>query len=430
MDSLTLSELNLEIKKSLEENLEDSYWVVAEISELKVHQKGHCYLELVEKSDDQIVAKIRATIWSYTYRNLSGWFESITGETLKPGLKILCRVAVNYHEVFGLSLNIKDIDPQYTLGERALRRQEIINRLVEDGVFDMNREIDLPLVPQRVAVIASPTSAGYQDFMEQLRFNEYHYRFEITPFNAIMQGTEAEASIIEALHDIHGKLEDFDLVAILRGGGAALDLECFDSYNLASHVAQFPLPVITGIGHEKDETITDLVAHTKLKTPTAVAEFLIYGMRRFEELVEGFFLEITDYAENTIREQSTRMDRITREIQLRADHLVTHTRNVIQNKEDKLVYTSLARMEEIRTRMVHSISMVQRGTSNLLKHHSVYLDNLGKWLELANPKSILKRGYTITRSRGKVIKSVKELRQGMEIETEFYNGKAKSNIKK
>ena len=255
MNNLTLSDLNKIIRDCLDANLDPSYWVIAEISEMKTNQKGHCYLELVEKKDDDILAKARATIWSYTYRNLSMWFETTTGESLKPGLKILANVSVSFHEIYGLSLNIRDIDASFTIGERSRRRQEVINKLKEDGVFDMNREIPLPLVPQRVAIISSPTAAGYQDFTDQLRQNEFGYGFSITLFKALVQGKEAESSINNALHSIFKHTAKYDIVVLIRGGGAAVDLECFDSYNVASHIAQFPLPVITGIGHEKDETI-------------------------------------------------------------------------------------------------------------------------------------------------------------------------------
>ena len=207
MEHLSLYDLNKKIKDCLNNNLEESYWVIAEIGEIRVNQKGHCYLELVEKSDDKIIAQNRAVIWSYTYRNLSGWFETLTGQTLKPGLKILSNIVVSYHEIYGLSLNIKDIDATYTIGERAKKRQETINKLKEDGVYDMNRQLPLPLVPQRIAVIASPTSAGYLDFMNQIENNTLKYKFTIWHYQAIMQGTEAEMSMIQALLDVHNDIE-------------------------------------------------------------------------------------------------------------------------------------------------------------------------------------------------------------------------------
>jgi exodeoxyribonuclease VII large subunit len=282
MEHLSLYELNKKISEALANNLEPSYWVVAEIGQIQTNRKGHCYLELVEKEDDQIKAKTRATIWSYTYRNLSTWFEGITGQSLKAGMKILFNATIQYHEIYGFSLNIRDIDAQYTLGERAKKRQEIIERLREDGVFEMNKELRLPTVPQNIAVISSETAAGFGDFMDQIVGNDYGYEVEIELFNAVMQGEEAASSIIDAMHQVFENIGNYDLLVIIRGGGATLDLDCFDNYDLGSHVAQFPIPVITGIGHERDETITDMVAHTKMKTPTAVAEFIISGFRNLK----------------------------------------------------------------------------------------------------------------------------------------------------
>ncbi|HSH20890.1 MAG TPA: exodeoxyribonuclease VII large subunit, partial [Draconibacterium sp.] len=278
---LTLSELNEQIRKTLEGNFSSSVWVIAEISELKENRNGHCYLELIEKQGTEIVARSRATIWSYTYRMLKPYFETTTGQFFTQGIKILVQVSVEYHAAFGLSLNIKDIDPIYTVGDMAAQRKEIINRLQSEGIFDMNKEIGLPLVPQKIAVISSATAAGFQDFMNQLVANEFGFKFYTKLFQATMQGTEAAPSIINALERIFQYEDFFDAVVIIRGGGATADLSSFDDYELAFNITQFPLPVITGIGHEKDDTIIDLVAHTRLKTPTAVAEFLIKGMEHY-----------------------------------------------------------------------------------------------------------------------------------------------------
>ena len=271
MEHLSLLELNQLIKQALSSQLQPTYWVVAEIGELRVAQNGHCYLDLVDKGDDRLLAKVRATIWSYTFRTLRGWFEAMTGEALRPGLKILAQVEVKFHELYGLSVNVKDIDAQYTLGERARRRQQVVQQLMDEGVYEMNKGLLLPVVPQRVAVISSPTAAGLGDFMDQLAHNRGGYRFEVQLFKASMQGDGAEASIVTALLEVYQRMEEYgseyDVVVIIRGGGAQVDLDCFDTYTLASHIAQFPIPVITGIGHERDETVADLVAHTKNEDP-------------------------------------------------------------------------------------------------------------------------------------------------------------------
>jgi len=280
MDHLSLLELNKLIQDTLKNNLEPSYWIVAEIGELKVNQKGHCYLELLQNEESKVIARVRATIWSNTYRNLSTWFQGITGQPLAEGMKILANIKISFHELYGFSLNIQDIDASYTIGEKEKIRQEVINQLVNDGVFEMNKELTLPLVPQKVAVISSPTAAGYGDFMQHIDENPYAYRVNTKLYEAIMQGSEAPASIIQALHNVN-EIGVYDLVVLIRGGGSQLDLACFDNYELCSHLAQFPLPVLTGIGHERDDTIADMVAHTKLKTPTAVAEFILQGLAAF-----------------------------------------------------------------------------------------------------------------------------------------------------
>ncbi|MDH5603595.1 MAG: exodeoxyribonuclease VII large subunit, partial [Cyclobacteriaceae bacterium] len=282
---LSLLELSRLIKSTIEQNVGGPYWVVAEIGDLKVNQNGHCYLELVEKENNQVLAKARATIWANVYMRLAPYFAQASGERLKPGLKILCQVKPGFHEVFGLSLNILSIDPKYTVGERAKRREQIIKQLTEEGLVTLNKQLTWPLVPNRIAVISSETAAGYQDFMHQLQSNRYGYSYTTTLFQAIMQGDGAVSSISMALEEIRSQANQYDVLAILRGGGSSLDLDCFDSYELAKELAHFPLPVLTGIGHDKDSTVIDIVAYQSLKTPTALAEFLIQSVMQFEELL-------------------------------------------------------------------------------------------------------------------------------------------------
>ena len=280
---VTLTQLQRSIKTSLEAAFPKSLWVSAEVAELKVNSSGHCYLELVEKAPftDVALSQARATIWRAVYQKVSRRFETETGQRLTAGMRILAQVSVTYHELYGFSLNVSDIDPTFTLGELERQRQLTIAQLQKDGVWDMNRELPLPLLTDRIAVISSPQAAGYQDFMEQLRRSPY--RCDATIFEAVVQGAGAEDDIIAALDAIAGRLEQFDLVVIIRGGGSAVDLSCFDGYRLCAHVAQFPLPIVTGIGHDKDVSVTDMVAHTMLKTPTAVAAWLVSskGKERF-----------------------------------------------------------------------------------------------------------------------------------------------------
>jgi exodeoxyribonuclease VII large subunit len=264
---ITLFQLNTTIRDTLKTYVRDSYWVVAEIAQVKENFNGHCYLELFEKdqASDRIIAQAKATIWATTYRMLKPYFETSTSRKFSSGLKVLICVKVDFHEVFGLSLNITDIDPTYTLGDLALKKAETIRQLKEENVFDMNHELELALVPQRIAIISSKTAAGFTDFITHILSNPFQYKFELCLFPASMQGDKAEESIISALEQINEAESLFDAVVIIRGGGSQTDLSCFDNYWLATHIAQFPLPVLTGIGHEQDDSVVDMVAHTRLK---------------------------------------------------------------------------------------------------------------------------------------------------------------------
>ncbi len=417
MEHLSLYELNKTISDALAKHLEPSYWVVAEIGQMQTNQKGHCYLELVEKEDNQIKAKTRATIWSYTYRNLSTWFHGITGQNLKTGMKILFNATVQYHEVYGFSLNIRDIDAQYTLGERAKKRQEIIMQLQEDGIFEMNKELELPLVPQRLAVISSSTAAGYGDFMDQLNSNEFGYEFDVKLFNSVMQGDQAEASIISSIHQIFEKIEEIDLLVIIRGGGASLDLDCFDGYDLGTHIAQFPIPIITGIGHDRDETIADMVAHTKMKTPTAVAEFIISGYRNYELKLNDLFNHLSAQLSNKLEAEKANLDqslfRFQRFVQHRIFDQNTSVNNFLHQVESG--YQKALKIHKLKLDgHGHSIS---NKPSQIIKSQANLLNHLERELIVMDPEHVLKRGYSITTINGKNIDNLEEIKQGSTLTT-------------
>jgi exodeoxyribonuclease VII large subunit len=398
--TLRLFELNSIIKNVISSALPDTYWVVAEIAEAKLNQKGHCYLELVEKEDSRTIAQVKANIWSYEYRKLSHKFQAATNESLKPGMKVLLLVAVTFHEVYGLSLNVKDIDPAYTMGEMALKKREVIERLTKEGLIGLNKGLSLPLVPQRIAVISSPTAAGYGDFFGQLDNNPYGYAFIHTLFPALMQGAEAEESIIAALKQVRQKRDMFDVMVIIRGGGSVIDLNCFDSYNLAAQVAKFPLPVITGIGHEKDDTVVDMTAHTKMKTPTAVAEFLISGLRSFEETIIDMQNRLVKYTERLISDENYTLKTLTHRLNFVAVQLNTSLQSKVEGIE-----------KDIR-------NLVKQFMQNALSR----LENLEKVVRLLDPVNVLRRGYSITHHKGKVLKDVSLLRKGDGIETRLFNG--------
>lgn len=425
MEHLSLYELNKKISEALAKNLEPSYWVVAEIGQIQTNRKGHCYLELVEKEDDQIKAKTRATIWSYTYRNLSIWFEGITGQSLKTGMKILFNATIQYHEIYGFSLNIRDIDAQYTLGERAKKRQEIIEKLQEDGVFEMNKELRLPAVPQNIAVISSETAAGFGDFMDQIGGNDYGYEVEIELFNAVMQGEEAASSIIDAMHQVFENIGNFDLLVIIRGGGATLDLDCFDNYDLGSHVAQFPIPVITGIGHERDETITDLVAHTKMKTPTAVAEFIISGFRNFEiELLEKFNI-LSGKLDRALDEESQNLDQLLFRFQ-RSVQQKLNVQEIKLSKWIKNLHYGYQNALKVENQKLDDLKQSIKRSPSLLIRNQTYLEYLEKEINVLDPQNVLKRGYSITTVNGKNVTLVKKIDKDTKMITLTSNRKIES----
>lgn len=417
MKHLRLSELNRLIKETLDTNLQPTYWIIVEIGEIRVAGQGHCYLELIEKVEDDVVSRMRGNIWAYNYRAISGWFESITGQSLKSGMEILCQASVTYHPVFGMSLTIKDVDPNYTLGERARRKQQIILQLKEDGIFDMNRELELPLVAQKIAVISSSTTAGFGDFMDQISTNQYGYKFDITLFQAAMQGNQAPVQIIEALHQIADQLDNFDLVAIIRGGGSQLDLDCFDNYDLVSHIAQFPLPIITGIGHERDETIADMVAHTKVKTPTALAEFLISGLVDFEENLLYQVKIMADRVNNRLKDENFlvmqkantlgrivtyRLQSDGKAIAILSEKLKTNSKNTLREQD---------RLQTDLKKLVNKYSMAS------IKNQTQQLELLEQKIKGLDPQGLLERGYSITLIDGKNINKIKTIKKGSKLTT-------------
>jgi len=393
MQELSLSQLNLQIQKTLEEHLSASYWVVAEIAQFQVNHSGHCYLELVQKDEGKVIAKARATIWAYSYRNISAWFEKITGSNLQNGMKILANAKVTFHEVYGLSLNIKDIDPSYTLGEREKARQQVIKQLEADGVMDMNKEIELPIVPQNIAIISSETAAGYGDFIDQLTRNQHGYKVNYALFPAIMQGDKAAESMVNALHQIF-EVDDFDIVVLIRGGGSQLDLDCFDDYELSSHIAQFSLPVLTGIGHERDTSIADMVAHTQLKTPTAVAQFIIQGFAAFNADIEDLFNNISSIA--------------TAHIATEKEQLAHTNATIIQYATNNVHRTKIE---------INSISQTVKHIASKQLHHSKNrLESIEQKITLLNPKHLLDKGYSITYLNGEPL-GRKKVSKGDHIET-------------
>ncbi|HOO83857.1 MAG TPA: exodeoxyribonuclease VII large subunit, partial [Prolixibacteraceae bacterium] len=389
-------------------------------------------------------------------------------------IKVLISASVEFHEVYGISLNIKDIDPTYTLGDMARKRQEIIARLIDEGVMDMNKEIDLPDIPSRIAIISSGTAAGYLDFMQHLNENAKGYRFYSRLFQSVMQGNDAEQSIIAALDQIFENEEAFDVVVIIRGGGAQMDLSCFDSYDLAFHIAQFPLPVLTGIGHEKDETVADMVAHTKLKTPTAVANFLIDKLDLVAESIEELEAATYNICSNYIDNEKYRLgqavkllkplvksklERTTTELENTQKNISPTIRNHFTDKNNKLIKLSTAIKTETNANLKNNQNQLtqklsdlkfkiklktERQTLNLnekqhitkwltnqqITKHNQKIEWFEKNIQLIDPKNILKRGYSITLKNGQAIKDAQQVKTGDEITTILYKGKITTTVYK
>ncbi len=404
----SLHELTQHLQRVVKVNFEAPLWIRAEISECRENANGHCYLEFVEKDSetDRFIAKVKATIWVQTYRMIKPMFEEVTGESLKAGLNVLVAVQVEFHDVYGFSLNVRDIDPSFTLGDLSKRRQEVIRQLKEDGIIDMNKELKLPLFPQRLAVISSATAAGYDDFCNQLNHNNQGFIFYEKLFPALMQGDKADLSIIEALDKVYENLDMFDMVLIIRGGGATTDMACFDSYDLALHCAQFPLPIIAGIGHQRDLSIVDIVANTSVKTPTAAATFLIEKMEYAKDKMTDAYHQIYDLLKNKLIEE-----------QLKVNNFNWQARHILQNK------TSIKRnlIEKKQLSLKHAIRVifnVQNNKIALLKTN----------IERYSPSFMLKFGYTLTTINGKKINSVSQIKEGDKLKTYLTDGEFSSKV--
>lgn len=452
IDKLTLAELQLIIRDSIYLALPEMYWVIAEISEMKENYNGHCYLELIEKQPDDrnIRARARAVIWSSRYRFLKSFFENVAGESLREGLKVLVKVKVEYHEIYGLSLVISDIDPSFTMGDLAVKRQMILKRLEEDGVLSMNRELGFPLFPQRIAVISSRNAAGYTDFIKHISENSYGYVFYTALFEAAMQGNETETSIIGALDRIAEKIGFFDVIVIIRGGGSQTDLSWFDNYNIAYYITQFPLPVLTGIGHEKDLSVTDIVAYKALKTPTAVADFLINCANEAENNLTETVSGIISLTRNIILDHKHKVETFSMKINPLArimisgmkeklSSLIIETINsgkesvmkaglIPANHKSRLASSSKSLLSASDNKLAGLRNGLVNETSGLLRKSGMHIEGLTGSLKILDPVNVLKRGFTITSLNGVIVKSKEALKSEDEIDTHFVDGSVKSRV--
>lgn len=447
-----LSELTEKIRLSLIENFNEYYFITAEILQINLNASGHCYLELIEKEEQTglIAAKIKAIIWSSKFKSISSSFLEITGEKLSNGMKILAKVEVNFHSVFGISLVIQDIDATYTLGEYEVMRQKVIDRLTKDGVMNMNKELDFPIVPNRFAIISSLSAAGLGDFLDHLESNPQNYKFSYKVFDSVMQGDDTDKSIINALSQIFKILNNFDFVVIIRGGGSKHDLSAFDGYDLCSHISQFPLPVLTGIGHQRDTSVADLVAYKSLKTPTAVADFIIQKTFDFDVFVSEKIEIISHIAKELISENILLFNHKKMLIHNLSSNLLNNCKNyivsekrmfqfkiksIIDNNKSSIYLTKKSYQFAVKKVIQNQISFINNQKiffkNSLLNHlKNVYssLKERHQKIEMLNPQKIQKMGYSIVLKDNIPIRTVSELKTGDKITIVLQDGKIKSTI--
>lgn len=428
MTALSLYELNGLVRHTLQLTLDARYWVCAEINEIRANR--HCYMELVQKdyNGTTIIAKAKAQIWANRWVMLSAMFENTTGVRLEAGMQVLAEVEVNFHELFGYSLNIIDIDPTYTMGDIARHRKEVLQQLTLEGVIDMNKELPLPRLIQRIAVISSATAAGYGDFCNQLHGNKKGLAFTTELFQANMQGQNAETSIIEALNKIAAQAEQWDVVVITRGGGATSDLNCFDSLALAENVAQFPLPVITGIGHERDDTIIDMVSHTKMKTPTAAAEFILHHQEMELNTIEQLYSDILNNAATCLIKEQNHLNMIINKMPLICSNFTSRAELQLTRLLNTAVTLSTQRLTDEMLRigsLAHKFSII---TPTIINKEKSRIEVANVKINSANPQRILNMGFSITRINGKAIRCNNEVKSGDVITTTLSDGTMTSTV--
>lgn len=423
MQRLTLLELNALVRQTLELTMPDEYWVEAELAEAR-EWNGHCYMELIQKEErsNTPVARASAKCWRSSWALIRPAFERTTGQKLHAGMKVLMKVFAQFHESYGFSWIVTDIDATYTMGDMARRRQEIINQLKAEGVFDLQRDLHLPMFCQRIAVISSASAAGYGDFCRQLQDNDYGFAFQAELFAAVMQGEQVEQSVINALNQIFDRRDDFDCVVIIRGGGSTSDLSGFDTLALAENVANFPLPIVTGIGHERDESVIDMVAHTRVKTPTAAAAFLVGHLAE----VDG---RISDAQEAIVNMVKRRLTVEKMRLEHWAEHIPVLFSVVRTRQEARLDALFRQATTAARQRMSSQAAFLEMKSLRLktlierkVDNESHRLQLLAQRMEAQNPERMLRRGYSITKYNGRALKDVSTLKQGAEIETRLANG--------
>lgn len=421
---ITLSQLQQAIRQTLCGAFTSPVWITAEIGEMKVNARsGHCYLQLVEKGGRNGVpqAQASAVIWAGQYGMLSSFFRGATGRELEAGMQVLLQVQVSYHELYGLSLRVTDIDPLYTLGDLERQRQETIARLREDGVFDLNGSLELALVPQRIAVVSSPQAAGFRDFMKELDGSPYRFHTEL--FDAVMQGHGAEASIIEALGRIAVRVDEFDAVVVIRGGGSQSDLSFLNSYLISYHIAQFPLPVIAGLGHDKDQSVVDMVAAFSLKTPTAAAAFLVDRVADFDaslasmgQVIRGRAVQVLELRRKEVTMVGTLLRERVAGVRMRVGWRLQSAMETLTAQVRRALREQAVRLDTAQVRM-------RERTERILAAQQLRLEQAERLVGIADPKRILARGFAVVRRGGHALTDAATVQRGERLEITLQKGK-------
>lgn len=431
MTTLSLFELNSLVRGVLQQTLDDEYWVEAEITDAHLASNGHFYFEFIQKDadGDNLIARARGRIWARSYNMLAPLFERATGERLRSGLKVRAQVTVDFHELYGYALNVIDLDPTFTMGDLLRRRHEILKQLEDDGILHDNQELPLPLLMKRIAVVSSAGAAGYGDFCNQLAHNDYGLHFELQLFAAVMQGANVEESVMAALSAIAAEAEQWDCIVIIRGGGATSDLADFDSYTLAAAVAQMPLPVIVGIGHERDETVLDFVAHTRVKTPTAAAAFLIdHGAQQLATL-DDLQDRITQSAKAKIEHAKLKVVNIAMQMATAPRQRMLAEAHRIDLMNSRITQAAKYRIDNAKMKMQNMSPRFAQGTRLILEKAKLKLDSFDARLAVLDPQRLLQRGYSLTfTADGRLIKDADDIADNDIITTRLANGTVQSQV--
>lgn len=429
MDRLTLYELNSLVKETIELTFTQQFWVEAELADA-TERRGHLYLDLVQKDEHSAtpIARASARCWASVWASVRPRFERTTRQRLTAGMKVLLRVYPQFHQAYGFSWIVTDIDPTYTLGDMQRQRQEIIDRLKRDGVFDMQRELTLPMFCQRIAVISSATAAGFGDFCNHLQHNDYGFHFAVELFPAIMQGEQVEPTVISALDSINSRIDDFDCVVIIRGGGATVDMSGFNTLLLAENVANFPLPIITGIGHDRDESIIDMISFMQVKTPTAAAAFLIERLLNVSERITAATSSITRCVQEKLEYERIRLTALSTRIPILFSLTKTRQLSIIDSLTQRM---TAAVQQDIKQRQHQLQIAAQRlapATQRTMQQEQHRLQMLTQRTAALDPAAILRRGFSMTLCNGRFVTDASQMKNGDIMETRLANGTILSRV--